>query len=70
MKILKDDNDKLSMMRLSHLICMILSTALIIASITLAFFGLEYSSFVSGGIAFAGIGTAGKATQKFKESKE
>lgn len=65
--LLTDDVGKYSMMRFGHLICMIISVMLASASIFLAINNLEYSSFLSSSVAFAGIGTAGKAVQKTQE---
>lgn len=65
--LLTDSVGKYSMMRFGHLICMLISVLLASASIFLAVNSLEYSSFLSSSVAFAGIGTAGKAAQKFQE---
>lgn len=66
---LQDADGQLSMMRLSHFICMILSGLLSITAIVGLFMGEDVSTFLTTSVAMATIGTAGKSIQSHHESR-
>lgn len=66
---LQDTNGNLSMMRLSHLICMVLSTVLAITATIGIFMDKDITIFLTTSVAMATIGTAGKSIQSHHETK-
>lgn len=62
-RFLQDEHGNLSMMRLSHLICMVSSSCLLVAGIAGLFMDKDISTFLTSAVAFATIGTAGKYGQ-------
>lgn len=66
---LQDKEGNYSSTRLSFLICMFLSTVLIVGGVIGLFMGLDITSTFSTAVALATIGTAGKNIQNMQEKK-
>jgi hypothetical protein len=66
---LQDNKGNYSSMRLSYLVCMMLSSALVLAGIVGLFLGKDITSILSTSVLLATIGTAGKNIQNKSEEK-